>query len=568
MSNDQPYQGQSPEYLEGYSLACAPFENRIDPRFFYGGSALMQRLDLLTHLTQFGESVVVVTGPHGSGKTTLLSRFIRQVNRQWRLCLMNAEELPQLHHRLSDALRISGTDSEQELLTQWAAQTDASQLLVIVIDNAEQLDQDACNQLCQLLSLPQGERIRLLLFGTADTQQRVKHALEIQSSPRSTQMLEVPRLSEEETASYLMYRLAVAGYSGESPFAATEVRAICKAADGRPGAINQLAHQALLEHHARLRSKRPRRRPIQGAGKAWFWATATLAVALVAVYLGWQRYSTSPDSEQTPALAQIPKQPEIPLPLPQAGPTAMAPLTRPQEAAASKESRRAGGTEDKVAATAPEPLQQAAIPDLPPATESAMAQAESEPLPAAIAADLAAGETGEVQPEQAEPMAAAALSADSETPAPRQPAQAVTEAGTAETVATSTGQPSEAAPPDEQQPPASEAPSPPAPRDPSAPHREDWLLQQDANAYSLQLLGSRSEASITKFIRQHKLDVSQTAYYRGMYKGAEWYVLLYGSYSSSEAALAGRDELPAAVRNNKPWPRMLKSVHAAIAEVR
>ena len=67
----------SPDYLEALSLYCAPYENRLDPKFFYAGTALMQRLDLLTHLTQFGESVVVVTGPPGSGKSTLLRAMNR-----------------------------------------------------------------------------------------------------------------------------------------------------------------------------------------------------------------------------------------------------------------------------------------------------------------------------------------------------------------------------------------------------------------------------------------------------------------------------------------------------------
>ena len=241
----------SPDYLEALSLYCAPYENRLDPKFFYAGTALMQRLDLLTHLTQFGESVVVVTGPPGSGKSTLMSRFVDQANSQWRLCVLDGSEMEQMTVRLSQALRIDAAANENDLVSRWAAQADASQLLVVLIDNAEQLDQPACNRLCGLLSQPQGERVRIILFGSQDIQQRVKQALEERACSRTTQMLEVPRLSAEETSSYLMYRLAVAGFSGESPFTATEVRAICKAADGRPAEINRLAHDALADHQAR-----------------------------------------------------------------------------------------------------------------------------------------------------------------------------------------------------------------------------------------------------------------------------------------------------------------------------
>jgi DamX protein len=99
------------------------------------------------------------------------------------------------------------------------------------------------------------------------------------------------------------------------------------------------------------------------------------------------------------------------------------------------------------------------------------------------------------------------------------------------------------------------------------PHREPWLLEQPETFFSLQLVGSRNEESIAGYIRRHKLDEQKTAYYRGQYQGAAWYVLMYGVYPTKKAALEGRDTLPARIRKAKPWPRSLKSVHASIREV-
>ncbi|MDH3886323.1 MAG: ATP-binding protein, partial [Desulfobacterales bacterium] len=238
-------------YMESFSLNCEPFADTIDNRFFYGGTTLMQRLDLLSHLTQFGDSVVLVSGPTGSGKTTLLSRFVSQANSQWHMCLMNADEFDHFPERLADTLKSETAASEQELFSQWVARTDNSQLLVIVIDNSEQLDDDALERLCAFLQQSTANRIRLILFGEPGAQQNHKQTFDRKQLDFSTQLLEMPRMSEEETASYLMYRLAVAGYSGENPFTATEIRAICKASDGRPAGINRLARQALLERQAR-----------------------------------------------------------------------------------------------------------------------------------------------------------------------------------------------------------------------------------------------------------------------------------------------------------------------------
>ena len=60
-----------PDYLKAYSLTCEPFADALDGRFFYGASPLMQQVDLLTHLTQFGESVILVRYT-GEGKRKVL----------------------------------------------------------------------------------------------------------------------------------------------------------------------------------------------------------------------------------------------------------------------------------------------------------------------------------------------------------------------------------------------------------------------------------------------------------------------------------------------------------------
>jgi len=101
----------------------------------------------------------------------------------------------------------------------------------------------------------------------------------------------------------------------------------------------------------------------------------------------------------------------------------------------------------------------------------------------------------------------------------------------------------------------------------TGPHREAWLLRQSPKLYSLQLLGSRSEKSVVRFIEDNRLDLRQTAYYQGNFKDSEWFVLLYGLYPSRNAALEARERLPAALRKGKPWPRSLESVHSAIREI-
>lgn len=580
-------------YLQIYSLKCEPFANTLDGRFFYAGTALMQRLDLLIHLTQFGDSVVLVSGPDGSGKTTLLSRLTAQATRQWRLCPINADEFEQFPRLMADTLRADDAQDELEMLNHWASETDNSQLLIILVDKAEALSGPAVDLLCKLLACPVRERLRLVLFGTPEAQQALKNTLDSRNLPGSRQLLEVPRLSEEETSSYLMYRLAVAGYSGESPFTATEVRGICKAAEGRPGAINMLARETLVEHQARKRSKRVSAATGKPKFGAAAWGPMTLVIVTLATYLGWQRLQPTPDPAAPPAEPAVEAQ-SIPLAIPEpvavpepqpepvtpptltsttaSNTTTVPPNQTVPETAAQVEPEdvtlpipaavdTAGDTGKKiqvevtaaVVAEAPTSPQPESVE--PPTAPATITTPESQAKPSTTAGVVVTEAPASPQPDSVEPPAAPATINASDSPA-KTPTKAVTVA--ADKAAAEFSEP--AARPDEKKPAITPAPE----ADKQGPHREAWLLAQQGELYSLQLLGSRSQKSVVDYMNRYHLDISQSAYYRGDYRGGEWYVLMYGLYPDRQAALDARTGLPAAVRKAKPWPRNLASVHKSI----
>ncbi|HEY9197773.1 MAG TPA: hypothetical protein VIR60_00315, partial [Gammaproteobacteria bacterium] len=79
----------NPDYLTGLGLQRAPFLDQIDDRFFYADPMLVQRLDLLQHLAQFGDMLLGVSGPAGSGKSTLLQQILLRGGTTWRGCRLN-----------------------------------------------------------------------------------------------------------------------------------------------------------------------------------------------------------------------------------------------------------------------------------------------------------------------------------------------------------------------------------------------------------------------------------------------------------------------------------------------
>jgi DamX protein len=92
-------------------------------------------------------------------------------------------------------------------------------------------------------------------------------------------------------------------------------------------------------------------------------------------------------------------------------------------------------------------------------------------------------------------------------------------------------------------------------------YRESWLLDQDSSFYTLQVLGVRNEESLLDFIQRYKLlQKKNVAYYKTVYRGKQWYPLLYGVYPTKSDAAAAVKELPDKVQKSIPWIRKMSAV--------
>lgn len=513
----------NPDYLEFYSLDCAPFSENPGQRFLYTGNAHIQRLDLLQHLTQFGGALVLVTGPDGSGKTTLFRQFTDSAKHEWTVCATSAAEGLDLHQLLADQLEGQAGTPIKRLITDWINSHEDTHLLVLAIDDAEQLDRDTLQQLAVCFEDPLAERVRLVLFGTPSTRQLITRAQQDGLFKASTQFLDIPRLTEEETATYLMFRLAMAGYSGENPFTATEVRAICKTSEGRLLDTNRLAHACLEDRYERALAREKSGVKLETrriAFNPWYLAAGLVIAGIFSwVFLALQ-------SEDQPA--QTLKVEALPVPALPA--TVDAEQTRPAS-----------------------PASGAVVADITPGGAETGAQSDqTRDGHNTGAGEPASGTTP--SPEATQPATAVTPAPSPATPPPGQPEL---------TPPVTASQPAATKPVVEK--PVSTAPG--LAQDDALSHRESWLMQQPAGHHTLQLLGSRSEKSVRRFIRQHKLPAGKTAYYRGRYKGGDWYVVVYGVYPSRADASQHIRELPESIRKASPWPRPIQSIQKAIEAV-
>lgn len=93
--------------------------------------------------------------------------------------------------------------------------------------------------------------------------------------------------------------------------------------------------------------------------------------------------------------------------------------------------------------------------------------------------------------------------------------------------------------------------------------KEEQLLSWPSKGYTLQVLGARSEESIVQFMES--LDNPDRLYYFStVYKNAPWHVVVHGQYANRTAANRAVSSLPQELKKLKPWARSINGVQQDI----
>ena len=100
------------------------------------------------------------------------------------------------------------------------------------------------------------------------------------------------------------------------------------------------------------------------------------------------------------------------------------------------------------------------------------------------------------------------------------------------------------------------------PQDTAPPSTKRWLQSQNPEHYTLQLFSTSNEKFIKKHIVQHHL-TGKADYFRS---SAGTYALVYGAYSTRNAAQHAVKQLPRHLIAGKPWIRSFKSIHASLKQ--
>jgi len=537
------------ERLADLGLTRDPFAADAPLDSLFPGAMRRASLDQMQLLARESEDIVALTGPAGSGKTTLGDFFARHADRDQVVARIRATLLTTPAQLLEDLFKAfvldfppqaTLSDLKSALQRYFAALHRQSRTVVLIVDSAHELGDDALSLLTKLaLSENHEGTFHLLLLGEPSLLDMLDYTCPMREGQPQFTAVQLPAFNLDETRAYLRYRLSAVGCQQDDgralPFSNRQIERIHKLSGGIPAAINARASEMLgdvgldlLELLPRLPADLPRPYVYGTAG-------ALVLVVLAALLLG---------GDDTPELAQSSLSEPVPIPLEPIS------TVRTLDEAADLDP----------ADPDPDPAAPAAglATGIPVADGAASSAVEPEPVTAPSVSDSISAP------------AAVAVAAATPTATPT-PATASTPAPARAVVSTATAPAATAAParaPAASTPAPAAAPARPAAAastsDPTAPlaSQHTRIRALPANQFTVQLLGSTSRANVEDFVRRHAS--TPLYWFETRNQGNPWFVIMMGAYPSRAAAQTAASGLTGELGRLEPWIRSIGTVQGEI----
>ncbi len=524
-------------HLERFGLQREPFSSSTDDGFFLLDSDRAQRLNMLYHLSQNSEALLLLTGIKGSGKTSLLQKFLAMGNDTWRYCLIRANAMMNPEQMLRHVAEGFGLEPDginfssalDTLKNRFIELRRSGLTALLLVDDAHELPAASLTVIMKLSELRDEDEglIRIVLFSEPQIRNMLSAPELADVRHRITHTLEMPELNEQQTADYINYRLSVAGLDGKSPFSRGKIKKIHKLSHGIPALINEHANAMLHGGDTPQTQTDVAATSFLGRMKASLMVLGLLLIAGLATYFVMEDAFNDLFNTDTPKVAQL-ELPEAKQAV--AAKPVIETINKDEDIVKAPETvtatEQTSVTASKQTNTPAEPQQQnqtAAINKfIHKDTTTAVTDktvATSKPADITVAQQAEKPEAAETGPR---PVIKPVLRTEDANGV-----DAAAKAAPAETVTASK---------------------------PGA--KPDWLASQNKNHFTLQLMGSRNRASVEGYRRSNKLG-QEAAVIKTLHQGGEWYVLVYGSYATKAKARAAIPKLPANLRKASPWPRKI-----------
>ncbi|KEA65079.1 DamX, an inner membrane protein involved in bile resistance [Marinobacterium lacunae] len=511
----------------------------MDPsaRYFEPVSRL-QLASKMRHLLRFSDLLLLIVGEDGCGRSTLLQQLaVDERSSDVRQALIQCDETVDVTRLLSTLVAALGVDCPGDadnrtrlkaLHTYSRTLHEAGVPLILLIDDADFLTNNALELLINFALLEEGAP-RVVLTGTSEFEQRfVANGFDQTLDGR----LHVQSLAafEPEEAREFIEELLPPGVA----LSPRRLRQLIEDSRGLPGRLSAGLRKQM--HDGGLTRSRARSLPMPGPYAAVI-GGVLLAVLGVSVWL----YLPSEPTEQPEETTRV----VMPLDIPVAAEgevTSVVDVRSELQQKLAEQERKLESQEESAVLDTAEPV-----------------GSVDEEAPSVA-----------VEPEQVVRSVSSAPTVDDEA-SETQEAALVEQKPVADTASipvtskTSTEVKVAAPRTDPPRPTAEVAKKVEAPTSQSVSSflRADELLQWPDKGYTLQLLGAREASSVEAFIKAQK-NPERFYYFRTLYKGAPWHVVVYGQFSDRASATAAVQTLPAELRKLRPWARSIAGVKSDI----
>jgi len=315
-------------YTKYFGFNEKPFTLTPNPRFIFLSKNHKEAFAHLLYGINNHYGFIELTGEVGTGKTTVLRTLLGQLQDDsyrtaliFSPCQTGVELLRSINSEFGlDAKSEYANELLAELNRFLLAETAAGQTVVLVIDEAQNLEPDVLEQirLISNLETENDKLIQIVLAGQPELEMLLARPDLRQLNQRIAVRYKLRSLAMDETRSYIRQRMEVAGETGGVSFSSSAITWIYLCTRGVPRMINILCDRALLVAYGDecrrittgiviramrelLNRSRGRRISLASAGIIALVVMACLAV----IAMGWLPADILPQRSQPPAAVTV-----------------------------------------------------------------------------------------------------------------------------------------------------------------------------------------------------------------------------------------------------------------------
>jgi general secretion pathway protein A len=242
-------------YLELFKLHELPFRLSPDPQFLYLSKQHARAKAYMESTVWFTDGFVVITGEIGAGKTTLIETFLRELQTDALVALINQTQLSPTAFLQTVLVQFGFSPFNMKkpevlaTLNQFLVEQHlGGRKVLLIVDEAQNLSHRVLEEVRMLsgIETTKEKALRIILAGQPELNDKLNSPELVQLTQRVRLRFHLTALTKAETTAYIDHRLEVAGSQGRRIFAEETYATIYKYTGGVPRLVNTLCDTCLM----------------------------------------------------------------------------------------------------------------------------------------------------------------------------------------------------------------------------------------------------------------------------------------------------------------------------------